>query len=250
MRLKCLLFAVTLVFLAAPVSAQQMRLTIYDDGLSCPGDCDAHVVINQADNGTRFAFRPGSVRTAPQKCQVNEDCTICFGASDNSCMTARYRGGGPKAGTFDFTPAFYEENCPRNDIPTALRQQCTSLDRAVTQRGYHARTNCFAAPDHEKCSAAIAAAGAAREADLPKFARCREFGEQAFNAQQTNPREKRSNNCAYSQLQLGGSGRWRLLLPAACREGSFVGRDGLDCCNSNTRFAASVHPECTAFFPR
>jgi hypothetical protein len=68
----------------------------------------------------------------------------------------------------------------------------------------------------------------------------------------TDPRERRANACNYSDLRLGGSGdrRWRLLLPAACRPDTFVGRDGLDCCSENVRFAASVHPECTTFFPR
>jgi hypothetical protein len=50
---------------------------------------------------------------------------------------------------------------------------------------------------------------------------------------------------------LGGSAtkHWHLLLPAACREGTYVDRFGLDCCSADIRFAASNHPECAAFFP-
>jgi hypothetical protein len=49
--------------------AQEMTLTIYDDGKAYPGGCDAHVVVNPSDNGTRFAFDPASSRPRPQKCR-------------------------------------------------------------------------------------------------------------------------------------------------------------------------------------
>jgi hypothetical protein len=252
MRIKAFSVALLLVLLASPAGAREMRLTIYDDGASCPANCDAHFVMNQADNGSRFAFRPGSSRIQPQRCALNDECTICFEESDDSCMNARYRGGGPAAGTFDFTPAFYEANCARQDIPDALRDQCDSLDDAVAGLGYSARTNCFLTPDDDQCRAAVAAAAAAQQADLPKFQRCLAIGEEAYNNEQTDPREKRTNACAYTLLKLGGSNqrRWHLLLPAACRPGTFVDRFGLDCCSRDLRFAASVHPECTTFFPR
>jgi hypothetical protein len=132
------LFAIFWLAIAAalPASARDMRLTIYDDGLSCPGNCDAHVVMSAQDNGTRNAFRPGSSRNAPQRCVPGESCTICFGNADDSCVTVLYRGEGPRPGTFDFTPSFYDASCPRADIPTALRRQCASVDRAVANLGY------------------------------------------------------------------------------------------------------------------
>lgn len=39
-----------------PASAREMQLTIYDDGYSCPANCDAHVVFAPSDNGTRYPF--------------------------------------------------------------------------------------------------------------------------------------------------------------------------------------------------
>lgn len=238
--------------LVDPVSARDMKLTIYDDGLSCPANCDAHVVMSGSDNGTRFAFRPGSTRAMPQACLSGQPCNICFGEADSTCMTATYRGGGPPVGTFDFTPAFYDANCPRTDIPVALRRQCNSLDQAVVSRGYQNRINCFSNPAHAKCTAPMQAAQAAQEADRPKRERCLAIGETAYNNEQTVAREKRTNGCNYTLQKLGGTQakRWHLLLPAACRGGTFVDRFGLDCCNSNVRFAASLHPECTNFYPQ
>ena len=85
MWLRAFWFTWVAIPLAVPALAREMRLTIYDDGISCPANCDAHFVMNRADNGTSFAFRPDSGRTAPQRCPVNEDCTICFDESDGSC---------------------------------------------------------------------------------------------------------------------------------------------------------------------
>jgi hypothetical protein len=45
----------TLVLVLGMTSASlavQMRLTMYDDGRLCPGDCDAHVVLHENNNGT------------------------------------------------------------------------------------------------------------------------------------------------------------------------------------------------------
>lgn len=241
-------------FLVTAANAASMKLTIYDDGKSCPAGCDAHVVIHTQDNGTRFAFKPSSSRTNPQACIVGQECRICFGEGDSSCMNARYRGGGPPRGTFDFTPAFYSENCARPDIPARLLQQCQALDGAVASLGYDTRIDCFAEPNHVRCDEAVEAAAAAQEADDVQYDRCISMGEAAYNATQSSAATRRSNACAYSEQRLGGpnsSGtRWRILLPGACRSGTFVGRDGLDCCSSDTRFAASVHPECSRFFPR
>jgi hypothetical protein len=230
--------------------AREMRLTIYDDGISCPSNCDAHFVMNSADNGTRHAYRPDTGPSAPKPCKNGEECTICFGETSNSCMRAIYRGGGPKTGTFDFTPAFYAANCSRDDVPDALKRQCQSLDRAAANHGYTTAVNCFNSPDDPKCSAVISAAKVAQQADIPKRAECLRMGEAAFNKAQTNLEERRTNACNYSLLLLGGSGarHWHKLLPAACREGTYVDQFGLDCCSADIRFAANNHPECKAFF--
>jgi hypothetical protein len=176
---------------------------------------------------------------------------ICFGESDATCVHAIYRGNGPSAGRFDFTPAFYSENCSRTNIPTALRKQCDDFDRAAARGGYVNAINCFDTPDDPKCRAVIANAKAAREADIPKRQKCLEMGQRRYNAAQTDPKQRRATECNYSELSLGGSrGRhWKLLLPAACRRGTFVDKFSLDCCTSDVRFAAVNHPECKAFFP-
>src|SRR5690348_13816470 len=100
--MRWLITGLLLLVVSAFAIAQDMKLTVYDDGRACPADCDAHFVMNAKNNGTRQAFRLGGSRHDPKKCVSGEDCTICFGEADDSCMTARYRGGGPPAGTFDF----------------------------------------------------------------------------------------------------------------------------------------------------
>ena len=235
--------------IAAP--QKTMKLTIYNDGLSCPGGCDAHVVLNPADNGTRYAFSPDSSRGTPKKCVKGQACRICFGQADSSCMTTLYRGGGPPAGTFDFTPAFYAAECAKPSDPEALRRQCAALDQAVRQRGYDTRINCFSQPDHPKCGDILQKARAAQAADTPKRAQCLAIGEAAYNKKQSDPKERRALDCNYSQLSLGGSGTrtWRRLLPGACPAGAFVGQDGLDCCTADVRYAAHVHRECAQLYP-
>jgi len=241
-----------LIASTAPAAAREIKLTIYDDGMSCPANCDAHVVLNPEDNGTRFAFRPDSVRQAPQPCVVGESCRICFSDGDDTCMTATYRGGGPPKGTFDFTPAFYAANCGQIDIPAALRKQCAALDAAVVRDGYDRRIDCFTAPTDPKCVDVTAKAKAARDLDVPKRQQCLRLGEDVYNRAQAKPTDRRTNECNYSLLRLGGTpGRkWHMLLPGACREGTFVDRFGLDCCSADLRFAAENHPECLSFFPK
>lgn len=252
-RLSPLFGSLLLLFLAGQSSPQRMRLTIYDDGLSCPSGCDAHVVVNPADNGTRFVSDLASSRSSPRKCVTGSDCRICFGDADATCMPAMYRGGGPPRGKIDATPAFYAANCGRTGIPAALAAQCAALDQAIRRNGYDRRANCLAGASDPRCSAIIARAAAAAATDVPLFAACRRMGEDRYNAQQSDPRLRRSNRCLYSKMSLGGPNsrgvRWKILLPAACRPGTYTGRDGLDCCSSDTRFAASIHPECSGFFP-
>jgi hypothetical protein len=232
------------------VHARDFTLTIYDDGKACPGNCDAHVVFYQTENGTRYAYLPTSSRTAPKACIKDQPCTICFSDADNSCMTALYRGGGPKPGRFDFTPAFYQQNCPRSDIPDALRSACKEMGSAASSLGYDKRTNCIAKPDDPKCVSLIDAAKKAQKEDGPKRDACIAQGEDTYNAKQTDAKEERALDCNYSKLNLGGGGRWRKLLPAACRAGTYVDPNGLDCCTADIRFDAVNHPECWSFFPK
>lgn len=240
--------------LVTTAAARDFQLTIYDDGISCPGNCDAHVVLHPTDNGTRYAFRPNSSRSAPQKCVASQECKICFGEADASCMVALYRGGGPPAGTFDFTPAFYREQCSRSDIPQALKSQCSALQQSAQELEYSKRVNCFRDASDPLCTTQMANAAAAQAADAPKRAQCIAMGQAAFNAAQSDPGARRALDCNYSEQSLGGPNargtRWRLLLPGACRAGTYVGRDGLDCCSDDVWFAAANHRECSVFFPR
>jgi hypothetical protein len=241
------------MLLGAQAGSSVMRITIYDDGKSCPGDCDAHFVANPADNGTRFVSDPASPRANPRRCVAGQACRVCFGNDDSTCMTALYRGGGPSPRTIDATPSFFAAHCNRPGNPSALVAYCRSLDRAVAANGYDRRVNCIAEPTDPRCTAIIARARAAQAEDEPRYAECRRLGEAAYNRRQSDPRRRRSLACAYSFQSLGGPNsrgtRWRLLMPGACRPGTYVGRDGLDCCSADIRFAASNHRECSIYFP-
>ncbi|MEM9840136.1 MAG: hypothetical protein AAF830_13400, partial [Pseudomonadota bacterium] len=105
--------------------ARTITPTIYDDGLACPGGCDAHVVLHPSVNGTVNAFRPpADSRRQPQKCVSGEPCFVCFGRGGDTCALATYRGSGPPENKFDFTTDYYRANCGRDDLPEALRGAC------------------------------------------------------------------------------------------------------------------------------
>ncbi|HEX8474116.1 MAG TPA: hypothetical protein VF666_08800 [Pyrinomonadaceae bacterium] len=229
-----------------------MQPTIYDDGKSCPGGCDAHVVFNAVHNGTRNAFDPSSSRSAPRKCRVGRQCKICFSANDASCMTALYRGGGPDVGRFDFTPAFYEENCTRTGLPEQFAAKCRSaapiIERLKTQ------VNCIINPTHEKCRALMEPFVRRKAADDVLYAECKRLGLTAFNRKyRETPALQRSLDCNYEMLRTGRNSRgqtWRRLLDGACKPGTYAGRDGLDCCSGSLYAAALLDTECTQFFAR
>ena len=230
-----------------------MRATLYDDGLACPGDCDAHVVFAPRHNGTRNAFRPPlEGRSTPQACIPGEDCMICFDEPASSCLPALYRGAGPAERTFDFTPAFFAAHCGRPDLPPQLAETCGALRTAVERLGYDRRVNCFDAPDDARCRPILAEARRLKEEDGVERAACLREGEQAYNARQPDRSRERSLGCNYERHGTGGPNSagtaWRRLLPGACRPGTFVGRDGLDCCSVDLFAAAALHPECSAFF--
>ncbi len=244
--LLCLSYAAPSTFSTLP-QARNMIATIYDDGKSCPNDCDAHVVFHRTHNGTRNAFDPASTRSAPRQCVAGQPCNICFSESASSCMSATYRGGGPAVGRFDFTPAFYEENCSRENLPAVFAAQCRSAQPAINR--LRTRINCIANPGHEKCRVLMETVARRKAADDVIYEECKTLGEAEFNRRHRNrPRMQRSNDCAYEKLRRGGGGRWRRLLDGACRSGNYVGRDGLDCCSGSLFASAMLGRECLQFF--
>ncbi len=248
----CAQLSLSIYFLifAQSVFAQSIALTIYDDGFSCPANCDAHVVFHSSMNGTKFAYSPTSRPSRHDKCTVNAECRICFDRNATECMNVMYRGGGPSPNRFDFTPAFYEKYCNQPSIPAALASKCSSLNaQAKTLDG---RVNCILNSDNPKCTDLIKSAKAQQVADRHLYEQCKQVGETQFN--RSRPTEKqRSLSCAYEKNGTGGPNsrgqKWKRLLPGACRDNTFVGRDGLDCCNGNLFSDGPLGVECIIFYP-
>lgn len=244
-----------LVTAAATVSAQgraiTMRITMYDDGRACPANCDSHVVFHRKNNGTANAHLPGSEAPNFKKCEENKECRICFDGHQENCMVIMYRGNGPHENTFDFTSAFFEQTCPMQTLPRPLASKCREL---MTQaRQLNDRLNCIRDNQVQQCSTIVAEAKAKKEADLPVYNACVQQGETAFNRGRPVSQQRR-DNCLYEKKGTGGPnsrGRtWRKLLPAACRDDTYVGRDGLDCCVGIPLHDGSLDIECAAFYPR
>ena len=236
-----------------PPPAATMSATIYDDGLACPGNCDAHVVFHPDHNGTANAFAPPlRARAAPRKCRNGEACIICFGPEEASCLEATYRGSGPPRGRFDFTPAFFDAACRGDDLPSPLAAKCTSLDRAVARHGYDRLVNCISEPGHPACADVMATARSDKAADAAERAVCKELGgDAAYNAQQSDASRHRTHGCNYFKNRRETNSRgvsWVRLAPGSCRPETYVGRDGLDCCSASSYAAAALHPECRPFF--
>lgn len=232
-------------------AAAGIRATIYDDGLSCPAGCDAHVVFASALNGTAYAHSPDSPSGRYKKCPVDTECRICFDSSSSNCMTVIYRGDGPHARTFDFTPAFYEAHCSESNLPTAVADECKSL--VLAAKALVARVNCLRNPDHGRCIQLIRSAKELQAQDRPVYEQCVQMGESAFNKDRPLV-QQRANACAYEKKGTGGPNSrgktWRRLLPGACRENTYVGRDGTDCCTGNPMADGGLGPECSAFYPK
>ena len=239
-----------LIFMSLGVSAAP-KLTIYDDGRSCPENCDSHVVVHRSLNGTKYVRSPDSDQNNPIACKLNTACEICFDDNGKECLITMYRGSGPGKKTFDLTPAFYQEWCVKEDIPTALKAKCAALKQV--ERKFDGRVNCIKEPGHSLCTNLINAAVSARSIDVPKYQQCLDNGQDAYNHDKP-PAEKRQHNCAYEFESNGGPNsrglRWKKLLPGVCREGTFVGRDGLDCCSGVQLADAAFGLECISFYPK
>jgi hypothetical protein len=243
-----------LVVASAPAQAATFKATIYSDGLSCPANCDAHVVFHNSANGTRNAFLPSSSPAAPKKCVAGQECRICFSDKPDSCMTVMYRKAGPDKGRFDFTAAFYEENCGKSGLPAELTAVCASFGKAYAEFTKDS-VYCLETPTHPSCSDLLAKANSLRAADEPFWQECRTLGEAAFNKKHAaTPARQRSNDCAYEKQGTGGPNsagqRWRRLLPAACWPNTYVGRDGLDCCDARKMSLGGLGKECAPFLAK
>lgn len=234
--------------ITATVHAGTIRLTVYSDGLSCPSSCDAHVVFGDVLNGTEFAHKPGSHY---KKCVDGDSCRICIESAEKQCLEATYRGSGPGHKTFDFTPAFYSQACTTTPEQPALAAKCEALKKDA--KSLEGRLNCITSPENPKCEGLIAKAQKAREQDSEKYQLCRSVGQNKYNAQKPDA-EKRTHDCAYEFKGTGGPNShgttWKKLLPGACRVGTFVGRDGLDCCSGNTLEDGPMGLECIGFYPK
>ena len=67
-----------------------------------------------------------------------------------------YRGAGPGRNTFDFTPAFYEEWCEKQDLPTRLEARCEELEGVAAR--LDGRVNCIRHPERAECEERMAEA--------------------------------------------------------------------------------------------
>ena len=242
--------AVSPLFFIQVAAAVSLNLTVYDDGLSCPFDCDAHVVMHKSMNGTKFAHNPDSIAPKYKKCDINKECEICFDRGGSECLTTMYRGEGPGKKTFDLTPKFYEEWCKKEDIPVRLGAKCTELKQTASK--LDGRVNCINNDTHPKCRELMRHALKEKQADMPLYSQCLSSGLVEYNKKLPS-NKKRYNNCAYEFESNGGPNsnglKWHKLLPGACRSGAFVGRDGLDCCSGNKIVDASLGIECRIFYP-
>lgn len=245
----CLFFSS--VFLSSMAHAKSFRATIYSDGYACPGNCDAHVVINKEHNPSKYVFDPKSTRQSPKKCRDNHLCTICFNKKDSSCLTVMYRGEGPPKWKFDFTPAFYKSICQKKKIPSVLRGTC---ERFVQKFETNSKENvyCTFDPTHKNCKSLIKRAKRIYQKDKKYRDECLALTEEKYNEKYaSNKKLQRKYDCNYEMVGTGGPNSygvtWRRLLPASCTPGSFVGRNGLDCCDRDKLTLGGLGKECTIY---
>ena len=167
-------------------------------------------------------------------------------------MLAMCRGAGPDVDRFDFTPAFYEENCSKPQLPQEFSTKCRSAEAAIAN--LRTQINCIEQPSRAKCKAMMEVVKRRKAADDLLYAECKGMGEVAFNQKHTTqPSLQRSNNCEYEKLSTAGNShgqQWRRLLDGTCNAGSFVGKNGLDCCSGSLFSTALLESECRGFYVR
>jgi hypothetical protein len=185
----------------------ELHATCYDDGDSCPGDCDPHVVANNATNGTARYHAPGSTPGNWQDCRNGQDCEVCFGDDPDDCITVTHRGTGPDAGRADFTASFWEELCALGDLPETLDAECERIEQGG--EGLRA-VSCLEDPSAAGCEIAAA--------------------QQAV--QDCLARENGNWRCHYR----GPNGT---MSPGSCESGA-VNSSGWDCCTGDRFHDACV----------
>jgi len=226
--------------------ATKMIATSYDDGKACPGNCDSHVVFNKVHNGTINAHM-ANTRGITKKCKIGKKCKICFNKEKNSCIDVMYRGTGPAKGRFDFTPNFYKANCNKKNLPKELKSKCRSIKNNITAYTKD-RINCFTNPHNALCKDIIKDAKNEKRKDYKYYKECKKMGNSKFNLKYKNSKYlQRKYNCTYEKYP--NEQKWVKLLPASCKQGSFVGERGLDCCSKSIYSVATFPSECKKYFP-
>lgn len=239
---------VSLIVLGLPPAGttDEVRVTVYHDGQSCPANCDAHVVFHPSLNGTAHAARPGTRRAM---CRIGELCRLCMDDFHQDCIEAVFRGDGPSRQVFDFTPAFIATVCERGPSQSDLARVCRQADEVAEV--LQDRVNCIAEPSNVRCRRLMERARYRKATDQRAYNHCKRIGESAFNAGKLDSL-KRSNDCAYEYVPTGGPNskgiRWRRLQPGACGDGSFVGDNGLDCCTGHVDADKFFDQECQRFY--
>ncbi len=194
---------------------EELHATCYDDGDSCPGDCDAHVVANNATNGSARFHAPGSQAGDWRSCRNGQDCEVCFGDDPADCITVTYRGTGPDEGRADFTATFWEQLCGEDDLPATLDDECDRIEGASDQLR---AVSCLEEPDAQGCE------------DLVPTAEERAAAEQAV--QDCLARRNNTWRCYYQ----GPNGT---MSAGACDSGA-VNASGWDCCTGDEFHDACV----------
>jgi hypothetical protein len=228
-------------------SYSSFKVTVYDDGLACPGNCDAHVVFSPDHNGTHHAFLPSSTNKNPKKCIINEMCTICFSNDKKSCLKTIYRGNGPHKNRFDFTPDFFKKVCSDNNLPNPIRAKCVEITR--NSEFLTSKLNCFLNKTSNLCKYIMKKSMNRKALDVPLYKKCKLIGSKEFNKIYSNEMH-RTSDCAYSKQSrsLSNGNKYKPLLDGACREDEYVGKYGFDCCSKDTMKSAIDITECGIYF--
>ncbi len=237
-----------LLFILIPFkSYADFKVTVYDDGLACPENCDAHVVFSPVHNGTQHAFLPTSNKENPKKCIINEVCTICFSNNKKSCIETMYRGNGPHKKRFDFTLKFFKKVCSDNNLPKPIQTKCIELKR--NSEFLASKLNCFLNKTSILCQETMMKAMNRKALDIPLYEECKSIGAKKFNKLHSDEMH-RTFDCAYSKQSrfLSNGAKYKPLLDGACRSSEYVGRYGFDCCSKDTMQSAIDITECGIYF--